>query len=383
MTRDLGIYIHIPFCVSKCIYCDFYSFPADDSTKEAYVQALCRQIRAWAQAMSGDYRVVSVFFGGGTPSVLDGGLLMTVLKTVRECFDLSDDCEITIECNPGTVSDAKLKLYKVYGVNRLSFGLQSVNDDELRALGRIHTFRDFIDSYETARRCGFDNINVDVMSALPGQTYDSWKKTLRTVSNLRTEHISVYSLIVEEGTPLADMVVKGVSAPLPNEDEERRIYYLTGEILERAGYDHYEISNYAREGYECRHNILYWQRGDYIGFGAGAASFVKGRRYSDAKDVTAYILNPEDALGEPEILTQAEAMAEFMYLGMRMMRGVSRGDFRLQFGRQLDNVYGGVINKYSSSGHIIDDGENIRLSQAGIDVSNYIFADFILEDNYQ
>ncbi len=378
MNKDLGIYVHIPFCASKCVYCDFYSFPAGDEMKRAYIRALRRQIEDTAGRLAGEYRAVSVFFGGGTPSLLDGRELMSVLEAIRAGFCLADGCEITVECNPGTVDVPKLKLYRQNGVNRLSFGLQSADDGELSALGRIHSFRDFVDSYEAARKCGFDNINVDIMSALPGQSLESWKKTLRTVIGLRPEHISAYSLIIEDGTPLARMAEEGgLQLKLPDEDEERRMYYLAGELLDRAGYGHYEISNYARAGYECRHNIIYWRRGDYMGFGTGAASFIKGKRYSAARDIEAYIADPVTAPGEPELITGREAMAEFMYLGMRLLKGVSRSDFRHQFGRQLDNVYGEVINKYTASGHIIDDGENIRLSPVGIDVSNYIFADFI------
>lgn len=378
MIKDLGIYIHIPFCVSKCAYCDFYSFPADGGTKSAYIDALCRQIESAERKIADGYRVVSVFFGGGTPSILDAGLLMKALDAVRAGFVLSEECEITVECNPGTVDAAKLGIYKQNGVNRLSFGLQSADDNELRRLGRIHTFKDFLESYEAARKCGFDNINIDLMSALPGQTLQSWKKTLKTAAALRPEHISAYSLIIEEGTPFGDMAAHDAARlELPDEEAEREVYYFTGEYLEAAGYGHYEISNYAKAGRECRHNIIYWQRGDYIGFGAGASSFMNEKRYTAAKDINSYIKAPDEAFGEPEVLTASDSMAEFMFLGMRMLRGVKRSDFRRNFGRQLDNVYGAVINKYAASGHIIDDGETVRLSKAGIDVSNYIFADFI------
>lgn len=378
MKKDLGIYIHIPFCVSKCLYCDFFSFPADSGTKNAYIDALCRQTESAARELANGYRVVSVFFGGGTPSILEAGMLMKVLDCVRANFVMTEDCETTVECNPGTVDAVKLGIYRQSGVNRLSFGLQSADDSELRALGRIHTFRDFIESYEAARKCGFDNINVDLMSALPRQTLKSWSKTLKTVAALRPEHISAYSLIIEDGTPLAEAVSADRQVLLlPDEETEREMYYLTGEYLEAAGYGHYEISNYARPGRECRHNIIYWKRGDYIGLGAGASSFFNGKRYAAAKDIRAYTEAPDKAFGEPETLTASDSMAEFMFLGMRMLNGVKRSDFRQNFGRQLDNVYGEVINKYVLSGHIIDDGETVRLSRTGIDVSNYIFADFI------
>lgn len=378
MIKDLGIYIHIPFCVSKCLYCDFFSLPADSGTKNAYIDALCRQTESAAGEVRDGYRVVSVFFGGGTPSIFEAGMLMKVLDCVRANFVMAEDCETTVECNPGTVDAVKLGIYRQSGVNRLSFGLQSADDSELRALGRIHTFRDFLESYEAARKSGFDNINVDLMSALPGQTLKSWSRTLKTVAALRPEHISAYSLIIEDGTPLAEAVSADRQALLlPDEETEREMYYLTGEYLEATGYGHYEISNYARPGCECRHNIIYWKRGDYIGFGAGASSFLNGKRYAAAKDILAYIEAPDKAFGEPETLTAADSMAEFMFLGMRMLCGVKRSDFRQNFGRQLDNVYGEVINKYVLSGHIIDDGETVRLSRTGIDVSNYIFADFI------
>lgn len=378
MIKDLGIYIHIPFCVSKCLYCDFFSLPADSGTKNAYIDALCRQIESAAGEVRDGYRVVSVFFGGGTPSILEAGMLMKVLDCVRANFVMAEDCETTVECNPGTVDAVKLGIYRQSGVNRLSFGLQSADDSELRALGRIHTFRDFLESYEAARKSGFDNINVDLMSALPGQTLKSWSRTLKTVAALRPEHISAYSLIIEDGTPLAEAVSADRQALfLPDEETEREMYYLTGEYLEAAGYGHYEISNYARPGRECRHNIIYWKRGDYIGFGAGASSFLNEKRYAAAKDILGYIEAPAKAFGEPETLTASDSMAEFMFLGMRMLCGVKRSDFRQNFGRQLDNVYGEIINKYVRSGHIIDDGETVRLSRTGIDVSNYIFADFI------
>ncbi|MCM1307979.1 MAG: radical SAM family heme chaperone HemW [Butyrivibrio sp.] len=379
MIKDLGIYIHIPFCASKCAYCDFYSFPADDETKRAYADALRRQTACAAKEISRDYRVVSVFFGGGTPSILDAGLLMGVLDEVRADFAMAEDCEITVECNPGTADSAKLRAYRQSGVNRLSLGLQSANDGELRRLGRIHSFGDFARSYEAARKCGFDNINVDLMSAIPGQTAESWLQTLRTAAALRPEHISAYSLIIEEGTPLGDIAAQGIERlELPDEETEREMYRMTEEYLGRAGYAHYEISNYARADRECRHNVIYWKRGAYLGFGAGASSFINEKRYTAARDISAYIANPENAFGEAECLTASDAMSEFMFLGLRMLRGVKHSDFRRCFGRQLDNVYGGIIDKYAASGHIIDDGESVRLSSAGIDVSNYILADFII-----
>ena len=377
MMRNLGIYIHIPFCVSKCAYCDFFSAPADEGVREKYAAALVRQIKENTLVNPADYRVVSVFLGGGTPSILSCGMMRDILAAVRESYALTDDCEITIECNPGTVDEDKLRTYMELGVNRLSFGLQSVNDDELAALGRIHTFRDFLDSYELARKTGFDNINVDLISAIPGQTISSWLKTLETVVKLGTKHISAYSLIMEEGTPLYERYKRGEELKLPDEEEERAIYYLTGEYLEKAGFHRYEISNYAREGFECRHNKLYWKRVPYVGFGAGASSFINDVRYDGIRDMKLYTANPVNAFGTPEIVSTKDAMAEFMYLGLRLTEGVRREDFALQFGKSLDEVYGEIVKKYVSSGHMTDEGSNIRLTPKGTDVSNYIFSDFL------
>lgn len=374
--KKLGIYVHIPFCVSKCAYCDFFSGPADVITKERYLLALQKQIEETATAQE-KYQVVSVYFGGGTPSSVDPVGLMQVLGTILRCYNIANNCEISIECNPGTVDENSLSIYKKSGFNRLSFGLQSVNDDDLRMLGRIHSFSDFLKSYEAARKVGFDNINVDLISAIPNSNINKWQKTLKQVAFLKPEHISAYSLILEEGTPLFDRYEGGEDLRLPDEDEERNIYHMTDEILSEYGYQRYEISNYSKPGYECKHNILYWDRTEYMGFGAGAASFVGEQRFNVKKDIQAYIENPVECYENIENLTDSDAMAEFMFLGLRMIKGVSISDFRLKFGRNIMNIYGNVIKKYSDSGHLLVEGDRIRLSHRGIDVSNYIFSDFI------
>lgn len=377
-NKKLGIYIHIPFCKSKCIYCDFFSAPAEEHVRKQYLKALCTQINSGAPKLAGEYEVDSIFFGGGTPSIMDAGELMNVLGAIYNNFNLSDDCEITIECNPGTMDEDKLGIYREKGVNRLSFGLQSVNDDELKMLGRIHSFEDFMESYEAAAKSGFDNINIDIMSGIPGQTPAGWRKTLRTVMMLRPAHISAYSLIIEDGTPLSDMYKSGRKLYLPSEDEEREMYHDTASILADNGYGHYEISNYALAGRECRHNIKYWTRGEYAGFGAGASSMIKNIRYNTTKNTPAFIYDPVHVEYDTEELTVNDCMSEFMFLGLRMMRGVNRDRFRVTFGRQMDNVFGNVISKYVSTGHIADDGNNVFFTDKGIDVSNYILADFLL-----
>ena len=376
--KELGIYIHIPFCVSKCIYCDFLSMPVNDDVKAAYVNSLCEEIEDFGVAHKDEYEVVSVFFGGGTPSTLKPFLMEQIMECVKVNFCLKPDCEITVECNPGTVDLIKLTTYRMLGVNRLSFGLQSVNDEELKTLGRIHTYKDFLKSYEIALKAGFDNINVDLMSALPGQTVDSWKKTLRMISMLKTAHISAYSLIIEEGTPLSEMVSSGLMNNLPDEDTEREIYALTAEMLEKAGYHRYEISNYARDGRECKHNKIYWQGGDYIGFGLGAASYIGRKRFSNIRVLSEYMDKPLSDKEEVTILSEEDMMAEFMYLGLRMMEGVKPSEFKNRFGRHLMNVYGDVIDKYTKIG-LMESGDNyVRLTSRGIDVSNVIFSEFLL-----
>ena len=378
-TYEKGIYIHIPFCVHKCIYCDFLSAPAGDAVKYAYTRALINEIRNTADRQVKD-KITSIFFGGGTPSVLPDGCIADILAAVRDCFDVLDDAEITMECNPGTVNESRLSEYRAAGVNRLSFGLQSADNNELKKLGRIHTFEQFEESFRLARAAGFNNINVDLMSAIPGQTEATLENTFDKVTALQPEHISVYSLILEEGTYLADNIDK--FPPVPDEEEDRRMYHITKQILENAGYERYEISNYSRPGFECRHNLLYWNRGEYYGFGCSAAGFTENVRYSDIRDVKKYIeLNGDiGKLHENiEILTKEDAMEEFMFLGLRMMQGVSVSEFQILYGHTIEEVYGSVLNKWQNTGYLIRQNGYIRLTEKGIDVSNVIMADFLLD----
>ena len=384
-----GIYIHIPFCISKCIYCDFCSAPADDDTKERYVNALCAEIvHAGKEAeKNGDDRSIStIFFGGGTPSILPAQLFVKIMGAVREAFSVSEDAEITVECNPGTLTAGKLRAYRSMGVNRLSIGLQSPDNRELRALGRIHTYEQFEESYYAARDAGFDNINIDIMSAVPYQTVTGYQSNLEKIVKLNPEHISAYSLIVEEGTPLFGMVERSGGDILPTEDEDRQMYALTKKILADAGYHRYEISNYARPGFECRHNASYWERTDYIGFGVAAASLLKksesypqSRRFTNTSDLEGYIKNPIDNHSEEELLTQDDEMEEFMFLGLRMMQGVSVSEFQILYGHTIEEVYGSVLNKWQNTGYLIRQNGYIRLTEKGIDVSNVIMADFLLD----
>ena len=420
----LELYIHIPFCVRKCAYCDFLSFPSGGEERARYVERLTEEIEE-AGAVSGDYVVTAIFLGGGTPSVLAPEQTERILQAVKESFYVAEDAEITTEVNPGTADKEKLKAWKKAGINRLSFGLQSAENKELQFLGRIHTMEEFLESYQAAREAGFDNINIDLMSALPGQTVSSWEKTLRTVAALQPEHISAYSLIIEEGTPFYQLFGededkqeeqrrrKELGVPeLPDEGAERRMYYDTEQILKEAGYHRYEISNYAKPGYECRHNKGYWTGTEYLGLGLGASSYISIRRKdgSDAKisasgeegrqerwlerrsnvrDFKTYLsFGREDfkagrQIEEREALTEQARMEEFMFLGLRLTEGISEAEFFRRFSCTLETVYGDVLEglarqelmeRYEREGAAF-----WRLTRRGIDVSNCVLAEFLME----
>ncbi len=383
MNRKLlGIYIHIPFCVQKCLYCDFVSEPASLETKRNYVNQLLKEIAFYN--FDNKYIVDTIFIGGGTPSVLDADCIKAILCKLEDKFEISYDCECTIEVNPGTVDLEKLKKFREAGVNRLSIGLQSCNDNELKALGRIHNFKTFEEMFWAARQAGFDNINVDLMSSIPEQTEESFIRSLKRVVELNPEHISVYSLIVEEGTPFYEMNLN-----LPDEDTERQIYYKTGKILNENGYGQYEISNYAKHGRECRHNIRYWQCDEYIGFGVAAASCLDNVRWKNTENINKYLeymqkasrfedLRKEDFYSEKEVLTPEEQCAEFMFMGLRMNNGVSEEIFRRRFGYIPEERYGEVIAKHIQNGLLEKKDKCIRLTDKGRDICNYVMADFLL-----
>ena len=373
-NSPVEIYIHIPFCIRKCDYCDFLSGPSGPKEQADYVQALLREIQAVEE---GEGRSVSsIFIGGGTPSVLDERLLGDILKEIRNRFKMEEDAEITIEVNPGTANIGKLQAYREMGINRLSIGLQSPQDRELKILGRIHNYEQFLETYQEARTVGFDNINIDLMSAIPDQTYEGWAKNLRTAAELEPEHISAYSLIVEEGTPFAARKLN-----LPDEDTEYNMYEATAQILKEYGFEQYEISNYARKGRECRHNVGYWTRQDYLGFGLGASSLYGKERFANTADMKKYLensRNPEKIREKEPSLTREDEMAEFMFLGLRMTKGISKADFQKCFGCTIESVYGEVLEKYESMGLLLEQDGRIFLSREGIHVSNSIMAEFLL-----
>ena len=378
--KPLELYIHIPFCVKKCAYCDFLSGPSTLEVREAYVNCLIEEIchckhagvgdsdNKWAPCDPENYEVVSAFFGGGTPSILKPDQIRRIMTALKEVFCWNSDAEVTIEANPGTVDEEKLRNYLDCGINRISFGLQSADNEELRKLGRIHTWEEFLDSFHQARIAGFTNINVDLMSALPGQTVDSWRKTLEKVLELKPEHISAYSLIIEEGTPFYEKY-EDHSELLPPEEEERQMYHDTKKILHEHGYERYEISNYARTGYACRHNLGYWERREYKGFGLGSASLLENRRYTNTCELKQYLQGR--IRGTEEELSEQDIREETFFLGLRKMEGIDPGPYRAHYEKLLE--------KLQMQQLLEEKNGKICLTEYGIDISNYVLAQF-LED---
>lgn len=380
MKKDLGLYVHIPFCVRKCEYCDFLSWSAGEEEREQYVNALLSEIESYRDFVKG-YRVSTIFVGGGTPSVLRPKQMERILQKIYEVFELEKRPEITIEVNPGTVDEEKLQCYKANGVNRLSMGLQSVKDEKLRLLGRIHTYQEFAESYELARKVGFDNISIDLISSVPGQTLQEWKEELEIAAVQNPEHISVYQLIIEEGTPFYEKYAEHPEL-LPDEETSREIYLWTGRFLKEAGYEQYEISNYAKPGKESRHNLKYWERGDYLGLGLGAASMVRNIRMSNTKDMKTYLERcdkPKTMREDVQFLEEPRQMEEFMFLGLRKTRGVSKKEFRRIFGREMDMVYEKALHKCLENRMLLEHKDRIFLSEEGTLLSNMVLSEFLFD----
>lgn len=398
--EPIGIYLHIPFCVQKCAYCDFLSAPADEATREQYVRALCRQIETAGNQLKNRH-ADSVFLGGGTPTALSGGQLACILSAVRQSFLLTPDAEITVECNPGTADQEKLETLAAAGVNRLSIGLQSSKNEELRLLGRIHTWEAFLQTYQWAKEAGIENRSIDLISALPGQTADSFREVLDDVQRLQPEHLSVYSLIVEEGTPFYSRYADG--AGLPSEEEVVAIDRMVPEALARAGYERYEISNYAKPGHESRHNLKYWSGGEYLGLGLGASSYLRtdcglfagasfhaengeNARYvrlRENADLKQYLSRARNAVFCPEeieALSLADEMEEYAFLGLRKCRGFSEAAFEARFGVRAEAVFCEPIRRYRELGLLKQEDGRIFLTPEGLEVSNQIMADFLLTD---
>ena len=393
--EELSLYIHIPFCVRKCGYCDFLSAPADEKARDRYVQALLMEIERYQGTETADRKIKTLYIGGGTPSILSVDQLDCIMQKIKYTFNFCDDIEASMEMNPGTASKEKCRALYQMGINRLSIGLQSTNDMELKTLGRIHSYEDFINTYTWCREAGFQNINVDLMAALPYQIVESYTTGLRKIIRLAPEHISAYSLILEERTPFYQKYNSGCY-PLPDEEQERLMYRETEQILAQAGYERYEISNYAKKGYACRHNLVYWQGGDYLGLGLGSSSYMDGVRFHNTTDLNTYVNQGAYVEDREELSVQAK-MEEFMFLGLRVMAGVSGTEFEKRFGKTMEDVYGDVLRKHEEEGLLQIERkedrkeaaaaepakgktniEKVMLTTNGVDVSNYVFADFLL-----
>ncbi len=369
--QGMGVYIHIPFCLSKCYYCDFCSLPHRKPQEiEEYVSRLVREIKLFDKKEKRCAK--TVYFGGGTPTLLSVEQFKQILDAVNSVFMLCEDTEITAECNPKSADLVKLRGMRECGINRLSIGLQSVHDNELRALGRVHTYKDFLATYLDARQAGFNNISFDLMYGIPEQSIDSFLEGLCRVIELAPEHISSYSLILEEETRFYE---RRELLPLPSEDEVTAMYEKMTDLLEKSGYTKYEVSNFARAGYESRHNLIYWNYGDYIGFGSSAHSFVDRVRSANSRDVAAYIRG-EDVRKILEYIGETEAQNEYVMLGMRLTRGVSRAEFFDLFGVDLFDLFGDRFKKYTDK-YVEMDDFGCRFTTEGFFVSNTILSDVL------
>lgn len=366
-----GLYVHIPFCIRKCKYCDFNSFSACESEKESYLNALFNEFSEY----KGE-KVNTVFIGGGTPTALNENQLERLLKKIRENFVISEDAEITMEANPKTITKEKLDTIIKYGVNRLSVGVQSFCDKELKALGRIHNSRDAIETIILTKKMGFTNISIDLMLSIPHQTKDSLKRTLETAFSQNPNHISCYSLILEEGTELYNEVKCGKVSQF-SEDEESELYDFAVQMLEDNGYKRYEISNFARDNKISKHNKKYWDADEYIGVGLSAHSYINGVRFSNTDNFASYI-NGDFHNKEREVLSKNDKMSEFVFLGLRKREGISKAEFSKRFGCEINSVFGNPIKKFTAMGFLIDDCEHLYLSKDAVSVSNSIMCEFII-----
>lgn len=374
----ISLYIHIPFCAQKCLYCDFPSFARKDHLRKAYIEALNKEIISLREKHN-NLEINTIFIGGGTPSVLEVNELECLLKEVAK-LNMAKDIEYSMECNPGNLTEEKLEVMKKYGVNRISMGLQAKQDNLLKGLGRIHNYKTFKENFLLAKKVGFNNINVDLMFGLPNQSLNEWEETLKEIISLEPAHISAYSLIIEEGTAFYNLY-ENDKLKLPTEEEERKMYHLAKRILEENGFNQYEISNYAKEGKECRHNLAYWNMDNWIGVGSAAASYINGKRIKNISSVEEYINSIKDK-GEAveEIINNSknDNMEEFMFMGLRKINGIYENEFKNRFSMNINDVYGEILNKYIGEGLLIRESGRIFLSEKGIEISNVIMADFLL-----
>lgn len=373
--KEISLYIHIPFCDQKCFYCDFPSFAGKDNLKDKYIEALIKEIKLKVN----NYRIKTIFIGGGTPSSLAVHQLEELLKVVAT-LNLSEELEYTMECNPGSINRDKLKILKKYKVNRISMGLQAVQDTLLKSIGRIHDYEKFEKNFHEARECGFNNINVDLIFGLPNQSLENWRESLERIITLNPEHISAYSLIIEEGTAFYKLYEDN-KLNVPTEELEREMYNLSKELLLKAGFHQYEISNYGKIGYECRHNLAYWNMESWIGVGSAASSYIDNKRLTNTSEVEKYIegMSGGTPIIDEEIINSLnDNIEEFMFMGLRKIDGISISEFEKRFKKTIDDIYGDLIKKYENKKLLIRDKDRIYLSSKGIEWSNQIMAEFLL-----
>jgi len=373
--QEISLYIHIPFCKQKCLYCDFPSYSGKERFMDGYIDALNKEILQKAKK----YIINSIFIGGGTPSYLNDSSLQNLLATLNK-LSLRENAEFTVECNPGTLNKNNLEIMKKYNVNRISMGLQSTKDSTLKEIGRIHSYEEFKNNYFLARTCGFDNINVDLMFGLPNQTYEIWIESLEEVAKLKPDHISAYSLIVEEGTFFYELYEQD-KLNLPEEENERLMYLSTKECLNKYGYHQYEISNFSKTDKECFHNKVYWKCNEYLGLGVSASSFIEKKRIKNIDSIEEYITKinkGENVIDEIHINDINDDMEEFVFMGLRMIEGIKINEFKERFNKDIYEVYGEIIEKNIKKELLICSSEKLFLSPKGIEISNYVMSDFIL-----
>lgn len=375
----LGLYIHVPFCAQKCNYCDFNSYKIEEKNQKTdYLISIRKEMELYKEEFK-NKEFTSVFLGGGTPSILTPEELTTLMENIYSNFNIGKDAEITMECNPGTLDKAKLKAIKSLGINRLSMGLQVTQDHHLKYIGRIHTYEQFEKNYKDAIEVGINNINVDLMYSLPNQSFDEWKETLNKIINLNPSHISAYSLILEEGTKFYDMYLNK-EFELNDEEVDINIYNYTIDTLCKNGYHQYEISNYSKEGYECKHNIVYWQCDNYLGLGPGASGYINNYRYSNICDIKGYnkcLEYDKRPIEEKNILSKKDEMEEFIFMGLRMNKGINLDEFYKRFNIDFKHRYNDILGKLKNLNLIIEQNNNIILTQRGREISNTVFVEFI------
>lgn len=376
--KELGIYIHIPFCSSKCYYCDFISFPRLDNRIEEYIDYLMMEIDLYKDRLM-DYQVKTIFIGGGTPSYLEGKYIGKILERIHKRFNTEKIEEITIEINPGTLNKEKLNIYKEYGVNRISIGVQTLKDSLLKSIGRNHSAKDFYNTYELIRNMDFNNVNVDLIFGLPDQSLDDTMETLEKIVDLNVEHISYYSLILEENTLMNRWFNEG-KISFPSEDLERDMYHNGISFLQSKGYDHYEISNFAKEGSRCKHNLFYWKLKPYIGFGIAAHSNLDHKRFWNFDKFKDYYSSLKDRrfpiLGEETIDKEME-IAEYLIMGLRLIEGIDKKEFFNRFQLKVEDIYNELLIKYEKEGLLYVDGERIRFTLKGLDLTNIVYVDLL------